>query len=170
MRVIVQRAASARVLSDGEETGAIGPGLLLLVGVTHTDTQAEAALLAQKAARLRIFTDEQDKMNLSLLDTGGGVLVVSNFTLYADASHGRRPSFAAAARPEQAEVGFDECFVYGGHRIGVVRNGFHGQADAVVGDALVYPEHFGYLAPHGEGLVLSIFPDVRDGGHPLYYP
>ena len=103
MRVIVQRAASARVLSDGEETGAIGPGLLLLVGVTHTDTQAEAALLAQKAARLRIFTDEQDKMNLSLLDTGGGVLVVSNFTLYADASHGRRPSFAAAARPEQAE-------------------------------------------------------------------
>ena len=103
MRVIVQRAASARVLSDGEETGAIGPGLLLLVGVTHTDTQAEAALLAQKAARLRIFTDEQDKMNLSLLDTGGGVLVVSNFTLYADASPGRRPSFAAAARPEQAE-------------------------------------------------------------------
>ena len=74
------------------------------------------------------------------------------------------------ARPEQAEVGFDECFVYGGHRIGVVRNGFHGQADAVVGDALVYPELFGYLAPHGEGLVLSIFPDVRDGGHPLYYP
>ena len=73
-------------------------------------------------------------------------------------------------RPEQAEVGFDECFGYGGHRIGVVRNGFHGQADAVVGDALVYPELFGYLAPHGEGLVLSIFPDVRDGGHPLYYP
>ena len=102
MRVIVQRAAAARVSVEGETVGQIGPGLLLLVGVTHTDTQAEAALLAKKAANLRIFCDSEDKMNRSLLDTGGGALVVSNFTLYADASHGRRPSFIEAARPELA--------------------------------------------------------------------
>jgi len=102
MRVIVQRAAAARVSVEGETVGQIGPGLLLLVGVTHTDTLAEAALLAKKAANLRIFCDNEDKMNRSLLDTGGGALVVSNFTLYADASHGRRPSFIEAARPELA--------------------------------------------------------------------
>lgn len=102
MRVIVQRAAAARVSVEGETVGQIGPGLLLLVGVTHTDTLAEAALLAKKAANLRIFCDSEDKMNRSLLDTGGGALVVSNFTLYADASHGRRPSFIEAARPELA--------------------------------------------------------------------
>ena len=102
MRVIVQRAAAARVSVEGETVGQIGPGLLLLVGVTHTDTLAEAALLAKKAANLRIFCDNEDKMNLSLLDIRGEALVVSNFTLYADVSHGRRPSFIEAARPELA--------------------------------------------------------------------
>ena len=102
MRVIVQRAAAARVSVEGETVGQIGPGLLLLVGVTHTDTLAEAALLAKKAANLRIFCDNEDKMNLSLLDICGEALVVSNFTLYADVSRGRRPSFIEAARPELA--------------------------------------------------------------------
>ncbi len=107
MRVILQRAASARVQVEGQTVGEIGHGLLLLVGITHEDTLAEAALLAKKAANLRVFCDEEDKMNLSLLDVGGGALAVSNFTLYADASHGRRPSYIQAARPEQAEPLFD---------------------------------------------------------------
>lgn len=103
MRVIVQRAARASVSVEGKTVGQIGPGLLLLVGITHTDTPAEAALLAKKAANLRIFCDEAGKMNRSMLDVGGGALVVSNFTLYADASHGRRPCYTDAARPELAE-------------------------------------------------------------------
>lgn len=102
MRVVIQRAASARVDVEGERVGQIGPGLLLLLGITHSDTPAQAALLANKAARLRIFSDEDGKMNRSLLDVGGEALVVSNFTLYADATHGRRPSFLDAAKPEQA--------------------------------------------------------------------
>lgn len=102
MRVVIQRAASAQVDVAGERVGQIGPGLLLLLGVTHSDTPAQAALLANKTARLRIFSDADGKMNRSLLDVGGQALVVSNFTLYADATHGRRPSFLDAARPEQA--------------------------------------------------------------------
>lgn len=102
MRVVIQRAASARVDVEGERVGQIGPGLLLLLGITHSDTPAQAALLANKAARLRIFSDADGKMNRSLLDVGGEALVVSNFTLYADATHGRRPSFLDAAKPEQA--------------------------------------------------------------------
>lgn len=109
MRVVMQRAASAHVCVDGETVGRIGPGLLLLLGVTHTDTASQAALLANKAARLRIFCDDEGKMNRSLLDVGGQALVVSNFTLYADASHGRRPSFISAARPQQANELY-ECF------------------------------------------------------------
>jgi D-aminoacyl-tRNA deacylase len=91
------------VTVDDEVVGAIGPGLLTLVGVTHEDDEAAAAKLAGKIANLRIFDDDQGTMNRSLLDAGGGALVVSQFTLYGDTSRGRRPSWIAAARPEQAE-------------------------------------------------------------------
>ena len=87
---------------EGQVTGAIDNGFVALVGVTHSDTQAEAELLARKTVHLRVFEDADGKMNLSALDVGGGVLVISQFTLYADARKGRRPSFIDAARPEQA--------------------------------------------------------------------
>ncbi len=103
MRVLVQRVTWSRVSVGGHPVAEIGPGLLLLVGVTHTDTEQEAQWLARKVAHLRIFEDEQGKMNRSLLDVKGEALVVSQFTLYGDASKGRRPSFIKAARPEHAE-------------------------------------------------------------------
>jgi D-aminoacyl-tRNA deacylase len=102
VRAVVSRVAWARVVADGELTGAIGPGLLILVGITHGDTEADAAWLAAKVAALRVFDDDQGRMNRSLADTGGGALVVSQFTLYGDARKGRRPSYVAAAPPEQA--------------------------------------------------------------------
>jgi len=102
MRVILQRVTQGSVTVDGQITGAIEIGFVALVGITHTDTQAEADMLAKKTANLRVFEDAECKMNLSALDVGGGVLVVSQFTLYADARKGRRPSFTDAARPEQA--------------------------------------------------------------------
>jgi D-tyrosyl-tRNA(Tyr) deacylase len=103
MRAVVARVAWARVLVGGEAVGEIGPGLLALVGVTHDDGPAEAAWLAAKIAGLRVFPDDAGKMNRSVAEVGGGVLVVSQFTLYGDARAGRRPSYVAAARPEQAE-------------------------------------------------------------------
>ena len=102
MRAVVSRVAWARVVADGEVTGEIGPGLLVLVGVTHDDTEADADWLAAKVAALRVFADDQGKMNRSLTDIGGGALVVSQFTLYGDARKGRRPSYVAAAPPSQA--------------------------------------------------------------------
>lgn len=102
MRTILQRTTSARVTIDGETVGEIGVGWLALVGVTTGDTVADAEWLADKVAHLRAFEDEVGKMNKSVLDVNGGVLVVSNFTLYADCLKGRRPSFIAAARPEEA--------------------------------------------------------------------
>jgi len=102
VRAVVSRVAWARVVADGELTGEIGPGLLVLVGVTHADTEAEADWLAAKVATLRVFDDDQGKMNRSLTETGGAALVVSQFTLYGDARRGRRPSYIAAAPPEQA--------------------------------------------------------------------
>jgi D-tyrosyl-tRNA(Tyr) deacylase len=102
VRAVVSRVAWARVVADGELTGEIGPGLLVLVGVTHGDGEADAAWLAAKVAALRVFADDQGKMNRSLTDTGGGALVVSQFTLYGDARKGRRPSYVAAAPPERA--------------------------------------------------------------------
>jgi D-tyrosyl-tRNA(Tyr) deacylase len=94
--------AWAKVTVAGEVVGEIGPGLLALVGVTHGDTEAEAGWIAGKVAGLRVFDDSDGRMNRSVADAGGGVLVVSQFTLYGDASAGRRPSYIAAARPEQA--------------------------------------------------------------------
>ncbi len=102
MRVLLQRAKWGKVTVAGQTIAEIGHGVVLLVGVTHSDTEAEARYLAQKIANLRIFEDEAGKLNLSLLDVGGEALVVSQFTLYADTRKGRRPAFVAAARPETA--------------------------------------------------------------------
>ncbi len=103
MRAVVQRVLRARVVVRGETIGAIGPGLCVLLGIAATDENADAEHLAQKIARLRIFENEADKFDLSLLDVGGEALVVSQFTLIADTAKGNRPSFSAAAPPEQAE-------------------------------------------------------------------
>ncbi|MBI2247522.1 MAG: D-tyrosyl-tRNA(Tyr) deacylase [Armatimonadetes bacterium] len=107
MRAVVQRVREARVQVDGETVGEIGPGCVVLIGVRTTDTQAEATALAEKVANLRIMEDDEGKMNRSILDTGGAVLSVSQFTLYGDTRKGRRPSFIDAAPPEQAEVLYD---------------------------------------------------------------
>ena len=103
MRAVVQRVNHAAVVVAGETVGQIGPGLLILLGVQEGDDEAEAAHLAAKIAHLRIFSDAEGKFNLSLRETGGAALVVSQFTLYADTRKGRRPSFTHAARPELAE-------------------------------------------------------------------
>jgi D-tyrosyl-tRNA(Tyr) deacylase len=103
MRVLLQRVSRAEVRVDGRITGRIARGYLLLLGVSGSDDGSHAEWMAEKVAGLRLFADEQGKMNLSLADIGGAVLVVSQFTLYGDASRGRRPSFVEAARPEQAE-------------------------------------------------------------------
>ncbi len=103
MKALVQRVKYARVKVAGETVGEIGAGLLILLGVGVEDSEKEAAFVADKCANLRIFEDDAGKMNRSLLDTGGGALVISQFTLYGDASHGRRPSFSSAAPPELAE-------------------------------------------------------------------
>ena len=102
MRVVVQRSKNASVTVAGEVTGQITKGLVLLVGVTHEDKQEAAAYLADKIANLRIFEDEDGKMNFSLMDVNGEILSVSQFTLYGDCRKGRRPNFMGAARPEQA--------------------------------------------------------------------
>ncbi len=103
MKAVYQRVTYASVTVDGETVGRIDDGILLLVGVCPEDTPAEAAMLAQKVANMRVFCDEQDKMNLSVLDIGGGVLVVSQFTLCANTKRGRRPDFFGAASPAIAE-------------------------------------------------------------------
>ena len=103
MRAVIQRVSHARVEVDGEVVGEIETGFLVLLGVGSGDTEKQADVLAAKVAALRVFTDENDKMNLPLAKVGGGVLVISNFTLYGDCSHGKRPSFINAARPETAE-------------------------------------------------------------------
>ena len=103
MRVVVQRVSRASVAVEGETVASIGRGLLLLVGVAQEDGEEEARRLAAKCAELRVFSDVEGKFNLSLLDVGGGALVVSQFTLLADTRRGRRPSFTGAAPPESAE-------------------------------------------------------------------
>ncbi len=102
MRVVLQRVSEASVTIDGQVVGAIGRGFCLLVAFTHGDTEAQVDWMAEKVARLRLFADEEGKMNVGLVEAGGGVLVVSQFTLYGDSAKGRRPSFLAAARPETA--------------------------------------------------------------------
>lgn len=102
MKVVLQRVSRASVSIQARLVGEIGPGFCLLVGFTHGDTIAQVDWMAEKVAGLRVFTDAAGKMNLSLQDVGGAVLVVSQFTLYGDASKGRRPSFIDAVRPEEA--------------------------------------------------------------------
>jgi D-tyrosyl-tRNA(Tyr) deacylase len=102
MRVVLQRVSHASVSIAGRRAGEIAQGFCLLAGFTHSDTVEQVVWMAEKIAGLRIFTDPEGKMNLGLADVGGGVLVVSQFTLYGDTQKGRRPSFIDAARPEQA--------------------------------------------------------------------
>lgn len=103
MRVVLQLVNGCKVNIDQKTNASIEKGFLLFLGVKNGDTEADAVKLAKKISGLRIFTDENDKMNLALSDVGGSVIVVSNFTLYADCSHGRRPSFINAARPDVSE-------------------------------------------------------------------
>ncbi len=104
MRAVVQRVSDASVAVDGQVRGRIGPGLCALIGVAQGDTAQDAEWLSAKAVELRIFEDAEGKMNRSLLDTGGELLAISQFTLLGDARQGRRPAFTAAARPEEAQT------------------------------------------------------------------
>jgi D-tyrosyl-tRNA(Tyr) deacylase len=108
MRIVAQRVSRAKVTVEGRVTGEIGPGLMILLGVGKEDTSQVAAAMAEKVANLRIFEDEQGKMNRSLLDVKGSVLVVSQFTVYGDARGQRRPSYIAAAPPELAKRLYEE--------------------------------------------------------------
>lgn len=108
MRAVLQRVSRAKVTVENQVTGEISTGLMILLGVGREDTPATAAALAEKAANLRIFEDANQKMNLSLLDIKGSALIVSQFTLYADARGGRRPSFISAAPPDQAKNLYEE--------------------------------------------------------------
>jgi D-tyrosyl-tRNA(Tyr) deacylase len=118
MRAVVQRVSRARVRVDGQITGEIGPGLVVLVGVSKSDDEAAAETLAEKISGLRIFNDEERKMNRSLEEVGGAVLAVSQFTLYGDCRKGRRPSFDRAAPAEQAQTLYEK-FLAGLRRRGV---------------------------------------------------
>jgi D-tyrosyl-tRNA(Tyr) deacylase len=109
VKALVQRVSHASVTVAGEEVGRIGQGLVVFIGVAEGDTEKDAQYLMAKIVNLRIFTDEQDKFNLSALDIGGGLLLVSQFTLLADTRKGRRPSFEKAASPALAEKLFDYC-------------------------------------------------------------
>lgn len=125
MRALIQRVSEAAVRVDGEVIGEIGPGLLVLVCAMEGDAEANADTLAAKISKLRIFKDDADKMNRSLLDTGGAALVVSQFTLAADTSRGNRPGFSTAARPDEGERLY-EYFAdqLRGHGIEVARGRF----------------------------------------------
>jgi D-tyrosyl-tRNA(Tyr) deacylase len=131
VRAVVQRVSSAAVTVGGETLGRIGRGYVVLLGITHQDTSAEAAWLAEKIISLRLFPDADERMNLALEDVGGELLVVSQFTLYGDCRKGRRPSFVDAARPEQAESLYGQ-FIEAARRLGVkVATGRFGAAMAV---------------------------------------
>ena len=118
MRAVVQRVSSARVTVGAEVTGEIGAGLLVLLGVAHDDTDADAQWLAAKIAALRIFEDDEGKMNRSVVDLGGGILVVSQFTLLASTRKGTRPSFNDAAKPELAIPLYEAFNRYAGQALG----------------------------------------------------
>jgi D-tyrosyl-tRNA(Tyr) deacylase len=110
MRVVIQRVSSASVVVENETVGSIDKGLMVLLGIEHDDTEEDAVWLAGKLAQMRIFADAEDKMNLNVLDVGGEVLVVSQFTLHASTKKGNRPSFIRSARPETA-IPLYECFL-----------------------------------------------------------
>ncbi|MBQ6631337.1 MAG: D-tyrosyl-tRNA(Tyr) deacylase [Romboutsia sp.] len=119
MRAVVQRVSSSKVTVDGNTTGEIKRGLLVLLGVTHEDTSKDVDYIIDKVLNLRIFEDENEKMNLSLKDVEGELLVVSQFTLYGDCRKGRRPSFSTAARPELATKLYEE-FIEKSRKEGIV--------------------------------------------------
>lgn len=137
MKAVVTRVKSASVAIEGEIHGQIGQGFLILLGIAPDDTPEKCRKLAEKILGLRVFRDENDKMNLSLADVGGSVLVVSQFTLYGDVSHGRRPSFIGAARPETA-IPLYEQFLSECERLGFPLE--HGEFGA---DMLVTSENHG---------------------------
>ena len=127
MRAVIQRVRHASVTVDGEITGEIGTGVLILLGVKSTDTEQDGAWLAAKISNLRIFADAEGRMNESLLDIGGGALVVSQFTLYGDCRKGRRPSFVGAAHPDHAEPLYERfCTQIADQGVGVVGRGVFG--------------------------------------------
>ncbi len=127
MKAVLQRVTSCSVTVDGNVTGEIEKGFLILLGVEKEDTKKEAEKLSAKISGLRVFSDENDKMNLSLLDIGGSVLVVSQFTLCANCRHGRRPDFFAAARPETAEPLYEYfCTQMKNNGVGRVEKGIFG--------------------------------------------
>lgn len=123
MKAWIQRVVRASVTIDGECVSRIDRGYLVLLGVTQTDTDAEADRIAERIPVLRLFTDERGLMNLSLEDVGGSVIVVSQFTLYADTAHGRRPGFSNAARPEQANPLYERVVAKLRERLGAKRVG-----------------------------------------------
>ena len=128
MKAWIQRVTEASVEIDGERVAEIGEGYLVLLGVTHDDDEVKADLIASRIVSLRIFEDENGKINRSIEDVGGSVIVVSQFTLYADTAHGRRPGFSAAARPEKAEPLYEKVVAalrskLGDDRVGTGRFG-----------------------------------------------
>lgn len=123
MRAVVQRVARAKVTVAGEITGEIGGGLLVFLGVGRSDSESDALYLLEKIVNLRIFEDADDKMNLSLAETGGALLIVSQFTLHGDVRRGRRPSFIDAAPPESAETLYEFFVVEARNRVGLVQTG-----------------------------------------------
>ena len=130
MKAWIQRVARASVTIAGVRVAEIGRGYLVLLGITHSDTEAEADKIASRLPVLRLFTDANDQMNLSLEDVGGSIIVVSQFTLYADTAHGRRPGFSNAARPEHAEPLYERVVAQlrarlGADRVGTGRFGAH---------------------------------------------
>ena len=134
MKAWIQRVAHASVTIDGELVSKIGKGYLVLLGVTHTDTESAADKIAARIPVLRLFTDANGQMNLSLEDVGGSVIVVSQFTLYADTAHGRRPGFSSAARPELAEPLYERVVgrlreLLGNARVGTGRFGAEMQVE-----------------------------------------
>lgn len=131
MRAVLQRVAKARVTVDNKTVGEMGRGIMLLAGMDTGDDASDYRYILDKSVNLRIFEDENDKMNLSAADLGLGLMIVPNFTIYADARHGRRPSFAMGAKPEEAKRTFDEFIKYARDNFPVVESGIF-QADMQV--------------------------------------
>lgn len=123
MKAWLQRVTEASVTIDGEKVAEIGVGYLVLLGVTHSDTEAAADEMAERIVNLRVFEDENQKMNRSIVDAGGSVIVVSQFTLYADTAHGRRPGFSNAARPELAKPLYERVVARLREKLGETRVG-----------------------------------------------
>ena len=145
MRALIQRVSRASVHVDGKEIASIGQGFLVLLGVADEDGMAEAAWLARKIAGLRLFEDDEGKMNLALADVGGSVLAVSQFTLYGDARKGRRPSFTRAAPPAQAQELYDRfCTLLAAEGVPVEKGVFQAHMEVTLvndGPVTLWLEH-----------------------------